>query len=206
MLYDRHFTLITNHKPLNSIFGSKKGILVYTANRLQRWTSTLLWFFDKKLAKQMRCPDSSLPIKRHGRTQLSLLYLWNLKLYMDLFPRLEHYLSLQSLFKKLQPQTQYYRKSCIFTPPAGQIHALTRNFNHFFQRWSSLFEFFLLNALLFHSNSKTEFSNDFIMDIKELIGWYMYWPSMDKQLEELIKSFTKCQLVAKSPQKTILHS
>lgn len=37
MLYGRHFTLITDHKPLISIFGSKKGIPVYTANRLQRW-------------------------------------------------------------------------------------------------------------------------------------------------------------------------
>ena len=37
-----HFTLITDHKPLISIFGSKKGIPVYTANRLQRWATMLL--------------------------------------------------------------------------------------------------------------------------------------------------------------------
>ena len=42
MFYGRHFTLITNHKPLISIFGSKKGIPVYTANRLQRWATMLL--------------------------------------------------------------------------------------------------------------------------------------------------------------------
>lgn len=42
MLYGRHFTLITDHKPLISIFGSKKGIPVYTANRLQRWATMLL--------------------------------------------------------------------------------------------------------------------------------------------------------------------
>ena len=41
MLYGPNFTLITDHKPL-SIFGYKKGIPVYTANRLQRWASTLL--------------------------------------------------------------------------------------------------------------------------------------------------------------------
>ncbi|XP_052888524.1 uncharacterized protein K02A2.6-like [Anopheles moucheti] len=41
MLYGRHFNLQTDHRPLLRIFGSKKGIPVYTANRLQRFALTL---------------------------------------------------------------------------------------------------------------------------------------------------------------------
>ncbi|EYC40917.1 hypothetical protein Y032_0589g363 [Ancylostoma ceylanicum] len=38
----RRFTLKTDHKPLLAILGSKKGVPVYSANRLQRWATTLL--------------------------------------------------------------------------------------------------------------------------------------------------------------------
>ncbi|XP_026441989.1 uncharacterized protein K02A2.6-like, partial [Papaver somniferum] len=41
-LHGRHFKLQTDHKPLISIFGSKKGLPTHTANRLQRWGTILL--------------------------------------------------------------------------------------------------------------------------------------------------------------------
>ena len=67
MLYGRHFTLTTDHKPLISIFGSKKGIPVYTANRVQRWATMFLdnnfsikYQSGSKIGQQMRCAGSFL--------------------------------------------------------------------------------------------------------------------------------------------------
>ena len=40
-IYGRHFRLLTDHKPLLSIFGSKVGVAAYSANRL-RWELVLL--------------------------------------------------------------------------------------------------------------------------------------------------------------------
>ncbi|VDL63511.1 unnamed protein product [Hymenolepis diminuta] len=45
----RPLALLTDHKPLLPIFGSKKSIPVYTANRLLRWSAILLGYdFDIK--------------------------------------------------------------------------------------------------------------------------------------------------------------
>jgi hypothetical protein len=47
LVYGRKFTLLTDHKPLLSVFGSKSGIPAHTANRLQRWALVLLAYdFD----------------------------------------------------------------------------------------------------------------------------------------------------------------
>eukprot|EP00731_Ephydatia_muelleri_P033681 Em0035g18a len=40
-LYGRKFTLVTDHKPLTTILGPKKGIPVVAASRLQRWAMFL---------------------------------------------------------------------------------------------------------------------------------------------------------------------
>lgn len=44
LIFGRKFILETDHKYLLHIFGNKKGIPVYTANRLQRWSCTLLLY------------------------------------------------------------------------------------------------------------------------------------------------------------------
>ena len=59
-LHGRFFTLQTDHKPLITIFGSKKGLPIYAANRLQRWGTILLNYnfkIENLLSKQISHTD-----------------------------------------------------------------------------------------------------------------------------------------------------
>lgn len=51
-LYGRFFTILTYHKRLVTIFGNKRGILLFTASRLRRWSIILSTYdYDIKLIK-----------------------------------------------------------------------------------------------------------------------------------------------------------
>ena len=59
-IHRRTFVLQTDYKPLLSIFGWKKGVSTYSANRLQRWSVILLnynlkiqYMPSKKIAQRM---------------------------------------------------------------------------------------------------------------------------------------------------------
>ncbi|VDP84416.1 unnamed protein product [Schistosoma mattheei] len=51
MLFGRLFTLITDHKPLLTVYGSKKGIPICTTDSLQCWATTMLGY-DFKMKYQ----------------------------------------------------------------------------------------------------------------------------------------------------------
>lgn len=56
-LFGRQFTLLSDHKPLISIFGDKRGIPMYAASRLQRW-STILSTYQYKI-KYIKSKDNA---------------------------------------------------------------------------------------------------------------------------------------------------
>ena len=62
-LYGRHFTLITDHKPLTTILGPKKGVPAVAAAKLQRWALLLAAYnytisnFDRQQPMETQTPS-----------------------------------------------------------------------------------------------------------------------------------------------------
>ena len=86
----------------------------------------------------------------------------------------------------------------------------------FFQRKSSLSEVdgvlnfakrvIIPSSLQNKTLKQFHFGHQGASRMKALARGYVYWPNMDKQLEYLTRTCTKCQLAAKSPRKSILSS
>ena len=169
MLYGRHFTLITDRKPLISIFGSKKGIPVYAVNRLQRWATILL--------------DCNFSIKyqlgsKIGQTDaLSRLISSNQKapenrVIAAISVEPEVISGLVSTVRALPVTSEMIKEATAADPILQKVlhfHSTSRPNICTDQKLQPFFFsrdlpylrpmglYFLLNALLFQSNSKTEF-------------------------------------------------
>ena len=223
MLYGRLFTLITDHKPLISIFGSKKGIPVYTANRLQRW-ATMHLDYNFSIKYQ---PGSKI-----GQADaLSRLTSSNQKAPEDrviaaISVEPEVISGLVSTVRALPLTLEMIKEATAADPILQKVlhfHSTSwlnictdQKLQPFFQRRSSLFE---TNGILLFAEcvvvpvelqnrvlKQFHYRHQGINRMKALARGYVYWPNMDKQLDELVKSCTKCQLVAKSPRKTKFYS
>ena len=74
-LYGRRFTLVTDHQPLSTIFGSHSAVRQMTAARLQRWTvilSAYVYDIQFRGSKENICADalSRLPLPLLGASNL----------------------------------------------------------------------------------------------------------------------------------------
>ena len=223
MLYGREFSLITDHKPLISIFGSKKGIPVCTANRLQRWATTLLGYNFKiryLSTDKIGHADALSRLISSQRKSTEDIVISTVSVEPDILAVFATTVrALPVTAKMIQEATSsdpVLQKVLDYNCTKWPTKITDTKLQAFHRRQSSLsvVEGCLLfgervvvptslqNRVLkqFHSGHQG------INRMKALARSYVYWPNMDTQLEQLVNTCTKCQLAAKAPRKNTLCS
>ena len=223
MVYGRHFTLVTDHKPLVSISGSKKGIPVYTANRLQRWTTTLLDYdfsikylstysigqadtLSRLINKHQKQPEDSVVPVISLEPEISSM----LTATVRELPVTSHMIKEATASDpQLQEVIYYHRTRWPTVSPNKQLLP-------FYQQKSSLFEadgvllfsewLIIPSSLQNGTHTQFHFGHQGVSCMKALARGYVYWQNIDKQLEDLAHTCAKCQLAAKSPCKSTFSS
>ncbi|XP_049283851.1 uncharacterized protein K02A2.6-like [Anopheles funestus] len=217
MIYGRQFRLQTDHRPLLRIFGSKKGIPVYTANRLQRFALTLqLYDFDieyvstekfgnadilSRLIKGQAKLDEDYVIARINlENDIRALAINALSAYPLSFRDVEHETMNDTTLKKvLRYLREGWPQNSSFSGELARFHA----------RQESLSE--IEGCILFGERvviprilqqrclAQLHLGHPGIQRMKALARSHIYWPLIDEDIKEIVLTCQACQAAAKSP-------
>ncbi|XP_058811223.1 uncharacterized protein K02A2.6-like [Topomyia yanbarensis] len=216
MLFGRRFRLQTDHASLLRIFGSKKGIPVYTANRLQRFALTLLLYdFGIEYVPTEKFGNADVLfrlINQHIRPEEDYV-IASISLEADIRPVATGTTDVLPLsFRAVEQGTQVdpllhqiYRYVKDGWP---QMKTVKPEIKRFHARRDSLcivegcllFADRLVIPSQYHKRCLDQFHHGHpgIQRMKAIARSYVYWPSLD-DIVSYTKACQHCASVAKSP-------
>ncbi|XP_055308875.1 uncharacterized protein K02A2.6-like [Sitodiplosis mosellana] len=223
-IFGRSFTLQTDHKPLLAIFGSKKGIPLHTANRLQRWAIILLAYnfnieyintesfayadFLSRLVNQNTQIDDIVVASITSEIQILAVINSNLNCLPITYKQLCNAYSDDENLKRLVKmiENNWDDSSFKLDPELTQYHrireSLTISYN------IVLYGERIVVPLVLRSNiiTKLHRGHPGANHMKHVARRYVYWPGIDQKIEETAKLCSNCAINAKTPVKTLLQS
>lgn len=215
------FTLCTDHKPLIAIFGEHKGIPLMAAARMQRW-AFILSGFNFKIKHIKGSLNYADTLSRIPQTKIDENSSAESKQINFIENENAHYINfidsnnaLQLSFKNIQIETR--RDKCLsklldavqkgtvatltgdeFTPYKNKSDELSVEAGCLLWGYRSIVPIKLRRQILLDLHK----SHLGIVKTKALARSYIWWPKLDKDIEDLVKSCHSCQLHQASPPKS----
>ncbi|PIO72744.1 integrase core domain protein [Teladorsagia circumcincta] len=220
-LHGRHFKLLTDHKPLLAIYGSKKGIPVYTANRLQRWSLIMMNYnftIEYRTTKNFGQADALSRLIADQPTSLEDAVIAEINVdAVNLFSKTSTRLPVtadivaEETLKDPQLKEVF---QCVKTgkwpkKPKNQLLRFNSMRNNLTtHRGCLLFgdRIVIPDKLQAAVLADLHDGHPGMSRMKMLARDYCYWPHIDKDIEDKVKSCNQCQENAKNPTKTSLCS
>ena len=213
-LYGRKFTLITDHKPLTAIFGSKKGIPTLAAARLQRW-ALLLSTYDYEI--QFKPTESHSNADRLSRLPLPVLDSHNGGEVASLF-NVSQVQSLPVTFQQVQQTTKrdlvlskllrYVREGWPTQIPEELKAYHNRQYEITIEHECLLWGIRVIipTSLRQKLLEALHEGHADVVRMKAIARSYMWWSGLDKDVENQAKFCLTCQEQKSNPPAAPLHT
>ncbi|XP_055681836.1 uncharacterized protein K02A2.6-like [Lutzomyia longipalpis] len=225
-IYGRNFTLLTDHKPLLSIFGSKKGIPVHTANRLQRWALILLGYdFTIKYTSTTSFGHAdvlSRLINNHRQPDDEVIIAQILDEEYDNVVVQEVTTQLPVNFQMIKDATAASRDLQLLIGyikggwPPSQKSIKSREVARYFKIRDALS---IIKDCVFYRDrvvvpetfrskilAQLHEAHPGMSRMKALARSYVFWPGLDEDVETKVRHCSDCATASRSPVKTNLAS
>ena len=216
-LYGRTFTLFTDHKPLLTILGPKKAIPTLAAARLQRWALLLASYTYEIEYKSSQRHSNADALSRLPLPQAEPKY--DSMVAPDVFSCLN-----MSQVEALPVTAKAIQKASRIDPVLSKVILYTRKgwpstvrdvFKPYYHRRNELTveEDCLLwgTRIIIPSALRSSILEDLHRDhpgvvrMKAMARSYLWWPKLDKEIEQCEKQCDHCQAVKGHPPSAPLH-
>ncbi|GBP06580.1 Uncharacterized protein K02A2.6 [Eumeta japonica] len=223
MIYGRRFTLMTDHKPLLTIFGSKKGIPTHTANRLQRWALVLMGYdFQIEYVKTNEFGNvdvlSRLIATQQKNDDLIIATIQtehDLKFIID--DTIKHFAITQKMVSAATSKDKELFEVIKFIkhgwPAVSKLPKHVKSYNNHKESLSIVNNCIMTGERLvipkvFRHRVLIQLhkGHQGIKRMKSLARSYVYWPNIDFDISHFVKQCQNCQICSNSPTKANLSS
>jgi len=212
-VYGRHFTLVTDHRPLTALFGPKSGVPPLAAGRLQRWAlllSSYSYTIEFRPTKAHANADglSRLPLKDSNKGEsLSEASVFNVSQISVLPVSVIQVCKATRADPVLSKVVHYLRSGWPMKVPDVVKPYFTR------RNELSIEEGCILWGIRVVVPKKLQLSvlqlvhegHVGMVKMKMIARSYIWWPGIDKQIEDFVKSCKSCQEVQRAPELAPLH-
>uniref|UniRef100_A0A914ENR5 RNA-directed DNA polymerase n=1 Tax=Acrobeloides nanus TaxID=290746 RepID=A0A914ENR5_9BILA len=226
-VFGRNFTLQTDHRPLLSIFGSKKGASTHVANRLQRWAIFMLAYdftieyksthafghadaLSRLIDGQRAAQENDLVIAQAHRTESDELIIQ----------------AIQGTLLKAEDVRQATAADPIFSQVLQFLDSSWPDYKQLQQNPRELqilvlhkYEIMAVDGILLRNDrvlvpsslrsivlSKLHEGHQGTERMRTIARRHVYWPNIDRDIADFVRKCEPCMRLQKAPLKQPLYS
>ncbi|EGT45435.1 hypothetical protein CAEBREN_28903, partial [Caenorhabditis brenneri] len=219
-LFGRKFLLRTDHKPLLSIFGSKKGIPVHSQNRLVRWSTILRGYdFDIEYVKtdDFGQADALSRMIQKFPTENEDIVIAQVEVEVEetlhgairKLPVRVADVQEETQKSKLLQEVQKYVSRGVWPK---KVDEKLKRFSSIKESLSCVQKCLMMQdrvvipeALQKVVLKQLHEGHPGMVRMKQLARSFVYWPGMDEDVERVVASCNTCQVHGKTPRKVPLQ-